>query len=71
MLALVEQDGQQMLLVPRSQMPFAVAATAWNAEPGRVGTGRLLGCRSFNLAAYDALRAFRDTHRGRGPEAIP
>jgi Protein of unknown function (DUF3105) len=69
--ALVEEDGYQMLLMPRSEMPFEVAATAWNRSPGREGTGRLLGCRGFSPAAYDALRAFRDENRGRGPEAIP
>lgn len=69
--ALVEEDGFQMLLMPRSEMPFEVAATAWNRSPGPEGTGRLLGCPAFSPAAYDALRAFRDEHRGRGPEAIP
>jgi hypothetical protein len=66
--ALVEQDGYQILIMPRSEMPFAVAATAWNSSPGRAGTGRLLGCQRFSPAAYDALRTFRDEHRGRGPE---
>jgi hypothetical protein len=69
--ALVEQDGYQVLLIPRAEMPFDVAATAWNGSPGREGTGRLVGCPSFSPAAYDALRTFRDEHRGRGPEAAP
>ena len=69
--ALVEEDGYQVLLVPRSEMPFEVAATAWNRTPGPEGTGRLLGCPSFSPETYDALRAFRDQHRGRGPESIP
>lgn len=69
--ALVEEDDYQILVVPRSDMPFDVAATAWNRSPGREGTGRLLGCASFSPQAYDALRAFRDKHRGQGPEAIP
>jgi hypothetical protein len=66
--ALVEQDGHQILIIPRLDMPFDVAATAWNSSPGPAGTGRLLGCPSFSPAAYDALRTFRDEHRGRGPE---
>lgn len=69
--ALVEQDGHQMLVIPRSEMPFDVAATAWNGSPGPEGTGRLLGCPRFTPAAYDALRTFRDEHRGRGPEVAP
>jgi hypothetical protein len=69
--ALVEDDSYQMLLVPRSKMPFAVAATAWNGSPGPAGTGRLLGCPSFSPGVYDALRDFHDQNRGRGPEAVP
>jgi Protein of unknown function (DUF3105) len=69
--ALVEQDGHQLLVVPRSEMPFDVAATAWNNSPGPEGTGRLLGCPDFSPEVYDALRAFRDEHRGRGPEVAP
>jgi Protein of unknown function (DUF3105) len=69
--ALVEEDGYQILLVPRSEMPFEVAATAWNRSPGPEGTGRLLGCPSFSPETYDALRAFRDQNRGRGPESVP
>jgi hypothetical protein len=69
--ALVEDDFDKMLLIPRAEMPFDVAATAWNAEPEPLGTGRLLGCPSFSRATYDALRTFRDEHRGKGPEPIP
>jgi hypothetical protein len=69
--ALVEQDGHQILVIPRSEMPFDVAATAWNGSPGPEGIGRLLGCPDFSPAVYDALRTFRDEHRGRGPEVAP
>lgn len=69
--ALVEEDDYQILVVPRSDMPFDVAATAWNRSPGREGTGRLIGCPSFSPNVYDALRTFRDEHRSRGPEAVP
>jgi hypothetical protein len=69
--ALVEQDGHQILIIPRAEMPFDVAATAWNSSPGPAGTGRALGCASFSPAVYDALRTFRDEHRGRGPEVAP
>jgi len=71
LLYVFTQDPYQMLLVPRSEMPFDIAATAWNAEPGPQGTGRLLGCSSFSPRALEALREFRDEHRGRGPEVIP
>ena len=69
--ALVEDDSYQMFLVPRSKMPYAVAATAWNADPAPGGTGRLLLCDEVNDKTYDALAAFRDEHRSQGPEPVP
>jgi hypothetical protein len=69
--ALVDDDPYQMFLVPRADMPYAVAATAWNAEPAPGGTGRMLLCEEVNDKTYDALAAFRDEHRSQGPEPIP
>jgi len=69
--ALVDDDSYQMFLVPRSNMPYAVAATAWNADPEPGGTGRLLLCNEVNDKTFDALAAFRDEHRSQGPEPIP
>lgn len=69
--ALVDDDPYQMLLVPRSNMPYAVAATAWNADPAPEGTGRMLLCDEVNDETFDALAAFRDEHRSQGPEPIP
>ena len=69
--ALYDSDTYQMLIVPRRDMRFAVASTAWNREPEPDGTGRLLGCRRYNERVFDALRTFRDEHRSNGPEPIP
>jgi hypothetical protein len=69
--ALVEDDSYQMVLVPRRNMPYAVAATAWNADPPPGGTGRLLTCTQVNDKTFDALAAFRDENRSQGPEPIP
>jgi hypothetical protein len=69
--ALVDDDSYQMFLVPRSKMPYAVAATAWNADPPPGGTGRMLLCNEVNDKTFDALAAFRDEHRSQGPEPIP
>ena len=69
--ALVDDDTYQMFLVPRRNMPYAVAASAWNADPAPNGTGRLLLCDEVNDKTYDALAAFRDEHRSQGPEPIP
>jgi hypothetical protein len=69
--ALVEDDSYQMFLVPRANMPYAVAATAWNADPAPNGSGKLMTCDQVNDKTYDALAAFRDEHRSQGPEPIP
>jgi Protein of unknown function (DUF3105) len=69
--ALVDDDPYQMYLVPRANMPYAVAATAWNGDPAPDGTGRMLLCDAMNDRVFDALAAFRDEHRSRGPEPIP
>jgi Protein of unknown function (DUF3105) len=69
--ALVEDDPYQMVLVPRAGMPYAVAATAWDADPAPNGTGKLMTCNKVTDQTYDALAAFRDEHRSQGPEPIP
>jgi Protein of unknown function (DUF3105) len=69
--ALFDEDSYQMIVVRRSNMPYAVAATAWSRDPRPDGTGRLLGCARWSDGVIDALRAFRDEHRSDGPEDIP
>jgi len=69
--ALVDDDSYQMVLVPRRNMPYEVAATAWNANPAPNGTGRLMGCQKVNDKLFDALAAFRDENRSQGPEPVP
>jgi hypothetical protein len=66
-----EDEGFQTLLVQRKNMPYAVAATAWNRDPLPGGTGRTLGCDRWTPEVLDALRAFRDEHRSNGPEPVP
>jgi uncharacterized protein DUF3105 len=66
-----EDEGFQTLLVKRKNMPYAVAATAWNRDPAPGGTGRTLGCNEWTPEVLDALRAFRDEHRSNGPEPVP
>ena len=66
-----EDEGFQTLLVERRNMPYAVAASAWNRDPLPGGTGRTLGCDRWTPEVLDALRAFRDEHRSNGPEPVP
>ena len=43
-------------------MPFAVAATAWDHQ---------LGCPTMNPKVFDAIRAFRDEYIDKGPGSRP
>ncbi len=70
--ALYDRDqGFQMLLIPRPDMPYQVAASAWAADPQPLGTGRLIGCPTANAESLEAVQAFIEEHRGNGPEPVP
>jgi hypothetical protein len=69
--AVFDEDSSGMLLVPRANMPFAVATTAWDANPQPLGTGIVMGCPRYSNKVFDAIRDFRDAHRGKGPEPVP
>ena len=56
-------DGYHLLLYENAtNMPFAIAATAWD---------HLLGCPEMNGRVFDAIRAFRNTYIDHAPETIP
>ncbi len=62
LVALYEESPRHVLLVENAtSMPCDVAATAW-------GNGVL--CPTLNARSFDALRAFRDRFRDRGPETV-
>jgi uncharacterized protein DUF3105 len=65
-----DDDNYHMVIVPRANMPYDVAASAWNADPQPNGTGRLLACPRYSDKVFDALRAFREEHRDNGPEVV-
>ena len=51
------------LFFPNPEMPYEVAVTAWT---------QLMSCDKYEGAAtLDAIRAFRTTYLGRGPENVP
>jgi hypothetical protein len=54
-----DEDPDGMLLFPDPDMPYDVAVTAWT---------NLLACPTYNEGVLDAIRNFRDTYRGNGPE---
>jgi hypothetical protein len=66
-----DEQGYQLLLVPRPRMPYPIAASAWGRDPTPNGTGYLLACSKVSGTTWDALRAFIDEHRGNGPEPVP
>jgi len=51
-----------LLFQNNTNMPYAVAATAWT---------HLLGCPKMNDKVFDAIRAFRLAYVDKGPEFIP
>jgi hypothetical protein len=56
-------EGYHTLLFQnQTNMPYAVAATAWT---------QLLGCKTMNPQVFDAIRAFRERFVDKGPELIP
>lgn len=58
-----DEDKALTVLTPNSRpMPYEVAATAWT---------KLLGCPAYNDRVADAIRAFRDAYRLKGPEYFP
>jgi Protein of unknown function (DUF3105) len=55
-----DESPSGMLLFPNRQMPYEVATTAWT---------QLMGCKKYEGAkTLDAIRDFRDSYRGHGPE---
>jgi hypothetical protein len=70
--AFYDHDPYQLVLVPdTTDMPYAVAATAWHGKPKPLGRGRLFGSGAATDEIYTALEAFKERNRGRGPELIP
>jgi Protein of unknown function (DUF3105) len=58
-----DEDPNGMIVFPNPDMKYEVAAASWR---------NLLGCDTYEGAAtLDAIRAFRDTFRGQGPEPVP
>jgi hypothetical protein len=58
-----DQRPEGVLLFPNKDMPYEVATTAWT---------QLMGCPKYDGAAtLDAIRDFRDTYIGLGPEPLP
>ena len=57
-----DEDPNGMILTPNDAMPHEVAVSAWT---------QLLTCPSYSPEVLDAIRDFREIHRGRAPENLP
>jgi hypothetical protein len=55
----IDEDFRDMVMFPYEKMEWEVAAAAW---------GHYMGCRAYDDKVLDAIRAFRDTYRDKGPE---
>jgi hypothetical protein len=61
--ALFDEAPYHAIITPNeTDMPYEVAATAWN---------QVLGCEEMNDQVFDAIRAFREEFLDRGPEFVP
>lgn len=60
--SLYDEDPYHVILTPNPDMPYEVAATAWT---------EVLACEQANPQVFDAIRAFKERHRDRGPEFVP
>src|SRR5829696_1151535 len=56
--SLFDEDPYHVILTPNPTMPYEVAATAWT---------QMLGCEQANDQVFDAIRAFTQRYRDRGP----
>ena len=57
-----QNEGYHMLLYENTtNMPYAVAATAWT---------HILGCETYDDKVIDALRTFRQRYIDKGPERV-
>jgi hypothetical protein len=54
-----DEDPGGMILIPDPNMPYAVAVTAWT---------QMIAFPNYDPLVLDAIRNFRDTYRGNGPE---
>jgi hypothetical protein len=57
-----DEDVEGMLMFPNPEMPYEVATTTWT---------NMMTCDSYSPEVIDAIRDFRDTYRGQGPETVP
>ena len=65
--ALYDEDPYHVIMLPREELKEPFAVTAWVGQ----NTGHTLRCKDVNDNTWDAIRAFKDKYRDKGPEFVP
>ena len=65
--ALYEEDPYHVIMLPRKELKEPFAASAWVGQD----TGHVLRCKELNDSSWDAIRAFKEQYRDKGPEFVP
>ena len=65
--SLYDEDPYHVIVTPQPGLREDVALSAWEAEK----SGRILRCRSVTDESWDAMRAFKEQYRDKGPEFTP
>lgn len=65
--AFYDEDPYHVIVTPQPGLKEPFALSAWEAE----GKGRILRCRTVTDETWDAMRAFKEAYRDKGPEFAP
>jgi hypothetical protein len=65
--ALYDEDPYHVIMLPREELKQPFAVTAWVGQK----TGHTLRCKDVNDSTWDAIRAFKEKYRDKGPEFVP
>ena len=65
--ALYDEDPYHVIMLPRAELKQPFAVSAWVGDT----TGHILRCNEVNDNIWDAIRAFKEKYRDKGPEFVP
>lgn len=65
--ALYDEDPYHLIMLPRKELKEPVAVSAWEAPD----VGHILRCTETGDGMWDAIRAFKEKYRDKGPEFVP
>jgi hypothetical protein len=68
--ALYEEDPYHVIMLPREELKEPFAVSAWTHK-GDQQIGHILRCSEVNENTWDAIRAFKEKYRDKGPEFVP